>query len=77
MPTVVVSPPVPTTATGATCGTKIKFRFESAATECEPDDCRIFSISTLVPSITPSTGVCWLAAGQGLPETVQSRLEPV
>jgi hypothetical protein len=26
-----------------------------AATECEPDDCGMVSINTLVPSITPST----------------------
>ena len=38
-----------------TCGTKTRLRLESAATECEPDDCGIVSIRTLVPSITPST----------------------
>src|SRR3954468_3689066 len=71
-PTAVVSPPVPTTETGADCGTKIRLRLESAATECEPDDCGIVSISTLVASITPRTAAC---AGQ--PEGAQLRFEPV
>src|SRR5262249_59352685 len=71
-PTAVVSPPAPTTATGATCGTKIRLRVESAATECEPELCGIFSIRTLVLSTTPSTAVCptdvalGAAVGQGV-----------
>src|ERR1700692_1093691 len=77
-PTAVVSPPLPTIATGATWGTKIRLSAESAATECEPDDCGTFSISLLASaSITPSTAACWLAAGQGDPGTLQSRLAPV
>src|SRR5207247_4490172 len=52
-PTVVVSPPAPTIRTGADCGTKMRLRLESAATECEPDDCGTVSIRTLVASITP------------------------
>src|SRR5262245_14619485 len=63
-PTFVVSPPT-TTATGADCGTKMRLRLESAATECEPDDWGMVSISTLVASITPSTAACWAAVGQG------------
>src|SRR5580698_9885746 len=53
-PTVVVSPPTPTTATGATWGTKIRLSSESAATECEPDDCGIFSINVLASASTAS-----------------------
>src|SRR5262244_3551996 len=69
-PTVVVSPPAPTTATGATCGTKIRLRVKSVATECEPDDCGTVSIRTfLCASITPRTAFCWLAAGHGDPAT--------
>ena len=50
---------------------------EFAATECEPDDCGTFSINVLASaSTTPSTGVCWVAAGQGDPGTVQSQLDP-
>jgi len=37
------------------CGTKIRFRLESAATECEPDDCGMVSTRTLVMLTTPST----------------------
>ena len=33
----------------------MRLRLESAATECEFDDCGMVSISTLVPSTTPST----------------------
>src|SRR5215831_14057265 len=67
-PTFVVSPPAPTTDTGATCGTKIRLRNVSVATECEPDDCGIFSIRRLVAaSTTPSTAFCWLALGHGVP----------
>jgi len=51
----VVSPPMPTTELGATCGTKMVLRLQSAATECEALNCGRVSISTLVPSITPST----------------------
>ena len=32
-----------------------RLRLESAATECEFDDCGMVSIRTLVPSTTPST----------------------
>ena len=53
----VVSPPVPTTETGATCGTKMRLRLESAATECELADCGMASIRTLVPSTTPHRAV--------------------
>src|SRR2546430_5473824 len=38
----------PTIRTGADCGTKMRLRLESAATECEPDDCGTVSIRTLV-----------------------------
>src|SRR3954470_20292675 len=72
----VVSPPLPTAATGALCGTKIRLRFESAATECEPEDCGMVSISTLVPSITPSTAACSAAVGHGA-VVLQFLLEPV
>ena len=34
---------------------KMRLRLESAATECDPLDCGKLSISTLVPSTTPST----------------------
>src|SRR5215470_10112069 len=37
------------------CGTKIKFRLESAATECEPDDCGMVSTRILEELTTPST----------------------
>ena len=74
-PTVVVSPPVPTTATGADCGTKMRLRLESAATECEPDDCGMVSIRTLVLSITPSTAAWVAAVGQGA-VVLQFLLEP-
>ena len=48
--------------------------WKSAATECEFDDCGTFSIKRFVlASMTPSTGVCWFAAGQGVPGLVQSR----
>jgi len=51
---------------------------ESAATECELEDCGTFSINVFVPaSITPSTAFCWLALGQGDPGTAQSRFDPV
>src|SRR5262249_18406066 len=73
-PTGVVSPPLPTTAAVPTCGTKIRLRLESAATECELEDCGTFSINVLVPaSITPST-----APPCGQPAaSPQSRLDPV
>jgi hypothetical protein len=71
-PTAVVSPPAPTTEKGADCGTKMRLRLESAATECEPDDCGMVSIRTLVLSITPST-----AAWSGQPAGAQFLLEPV
>jgi hypothetical protein len=64
-PTSVVSPPAPTTATGTDCGTKMRLRLESAATECDPEDCGTVSIRTLVPSITPSTAAWSAAVGQG------------
>ena len=54
----------------------MRLRLESAATECEPDDCGTVSIRTLVPSITPSTAVCCDAAGHGA-FVVQFLLEPV
>src|SRR5207249_1758656 len=75
-PTFVVSPPAPTTATGADCGTKMRLRLESAATECEPDDCGTVSIRTLVASITPSTAAWVAAVGQGA-VVLQFLLEPV
>src|SRR5262249_44201800 len=38
------------------CGTKMRLRLESAATECEPDDCGMLSIRKLVSALTtPST----------------------
>src|SRR2546423_10205997 len=37
------------------CGTKIRFRLASAATECEPEDCGMVSTRTLVMLMTPST----------------------
>src|SRR6516225_1623235 len=58
-PTVVTSPPLPTTLEGATCGTKMRLRVESAATECEFELCGIFSIRTLVLSTTPSWATCF------------------
>src|SRR6266511_164714 len=74
-PTVVVSPPEPTTSKDPTCGTKIRLRLESAATEWEFCDCGIFSISTLVPSMTPSAAP---PAGDGQPLALpQALLEPV
>src|SRR5262245_40690983 len=63
-PTFVVSPPIIGIA-GADCGTKMRFRLESAATECDPEDCGTVSIRTLVLSMTPSTAACWAAVGQG------------
>jgi hypothetical protein len=55
-PTVLTSPPIPTTDFGATCGTKISFRRESAATECEAEDCGMASTKKfVVPLTTPST----------------------
>ena len=42
-----------------------KVALESAATECDPEDCGTVSIRTLVPSMTPSTAACWFAFGQG------------
>src|ERR1700675_1244668 len=76
-PTEVVSPPT-TTETGETCGTKIRLRLESAATECEPEPCGTVSISCLdLASITPSTAACWLAVAQLPPgggNTLQFRL---
>src|SRR5262244_2573106 len=55
-PTVVVSPPAPTTALGATCGTKMRLRSESVATECDPVDCGTDSMkNTSSDPVTPLT----------------------
>src|SRR6266850_8343599 len=75
-PTSVVSPPAPTTETGPDCGTKMRLRLESAATECDPEDCGMVSIRTLVPSITPSTAACCAAVGHG-GAVLQFLLDPV
>ena len=55
-------------------GTKIVLRLESASmTECEPDDCGMVSIRTLVPSITLSTA----PVPSGEPAGLIAALEPV
>ena len=73
-PTVVVSPPIPTTATGATWGTKIRLSSEFAATECEPERLRDLLDQRVGFRVDHAEhGCCWLAAGQGDPAGSCSR----